>query len=255
MNSILTIAKNSFKESIRNRLFLNLLVFAIAMIILSLIIGTLSLGAEKRITMDIGLGAITIFGTLIAIFIGVSSFVHEIERRTIYTILARPVNRTQFILGKYLGIMMVLAVNTIAMAILVSLVLLMLGQPPTLLFWLAVIMQLLALGVIAALAIGFATISGTVVAVIATLTIWISGTLTDDLLYLARRADNPLVTGITEVLYYILPDLSSFSLHTQVANDLAIPAGFISTALIYGLSYIAIVLALAAINFNRRELV
>ena len=113
---VLSIALNTFRENLRDKLLYNLLVFALLMIGSSLLLMRLTLGEFHRLLLNVGLGSINIFGVLIAIFVGIGLVNKEIEKKTIYTIVSKPVARYQFLIGKYLGLTMTLFVNTVIMA-------------------------------------------------------------------------------------------------------------------------------------------
>ena len=115
MGRIVTIALGAFKESVRERVLYNLIVFAFLMIGAAILLGSISVGVEQIILVNLGLAAISVFGLLIAIFIGIGLVSKEIDRRTIYNILSKPVTRAEFILGKYAGLLLTLFVNTAIM--------------------------------------------------------------------------------------------------------------------------------------------
>ena len=255
MRGVWTIARNTFREAIRNRIFINLLLFAMAMIFFSVLVATLSIGAERRIILDIGLASITIVGALIAIFLGVTTFTSELKRRIVYTILARPISRASFLLGKYLGLLLVLAVNVASMGLLVVLVLLLIAETPPVAFMGALWLSLLELALIGAIALAFAAYcSGSTLAVILSLAMFVIGSLSTDLQSLSARSQSEAITALVTAFYYILPDLNTFSLRIQVANDLPVPDGYVATASAYGLGYLAVVMIIACLVFNRREL-
>ena len=115
MNKIAALALNTFRESIRDRIFYSLLAFAVIMLAFSLVLGNLTIGDEIKIIKDFGLAAISLFGVLIAIFVGISLVYKEMEKRTIYVILAHPISRSQFVLGKYGGLSLTLLVEVAVM--------------------------------------------------------------------------------------------------------------------------------------------
>src|SRR5262245_29951946 len=111
MQAIIVVAGNTFRETLRDKILYNLVLFALMLIGSSVLLGTLTIGEQARIVNDIGLAAINLVAVIIAVFVGIGLVTKEIERRTIYTILARPITRLQFIIGKYLGLAVVVAVN------------------------------------------------------------------------------------------------------------------------------------------------
>src|SRR5713101_8340318 len=116
MNRILVIARNTFRETLRDKILYNLVFFALLMIGSAVLLGSLTMGEQGKIIKDIGLAGINLFGVLIAIFVGISLVSKEIEKRTIYSIIAKPIRRYEFLLGRYSGLVMTLFVNTAIMA-------------------------------------------------------------------------------------------------------------------------------------------
>src|SRR5512138_1237065 len=125
---VLTIAGNTFRENIRDRILYNLILFALIMILSSLSLGKLTLGNEDKVILDLGLSSISIFGMLIAIFIGIGLVYKELEKRTVYALLAKPVHRYEWILGKYLGLLFTLLVNVAIMTVGLALAMLYTGH-------------------------------------------------------------------------------------------------------------------------------
>ncbi|MBI4475190.1 MAG: ABC transporter permease subunit [Acidobacteria bacterium] len=176
MIRILTIARNTFRENIRDKILYNLILFALLMILSSFVLGQLTLGHEERVIIDIGLSSISIFGTLIAIFIGIQLVYKELERRSIYALLSKPVERWEFILGKYLGLLITLFVNVGIMMAGLILTLLYhggialegyLGLLP------AVCLTLFSLAVTTALALVFSTFSTPALSAVFTFFLWV----------------------------------------------------------------------------------
>ncbi len=117
MGKILAVALNTFKEAVRNKVLYFLLVFAVLIIGLSTFLSDLSITGPEKMIKDIGLASIDFFGFLIAVLVGITLIYNEIEKRTIYTIISKPIDRSQFILGKYFGLLITVYVNVIFMSI------------------------------------------------------------------------------------------------------------------------------------------
>jgi len=128
LNRVLTIARNTFRETVRDKILYNLILFALVLILSSIILGHLTLGNEDKIILDLGLSAISIFGMLIAIFIGIGLVHKELEKRTVYALLAKPVHRYELILGKFAGLLFTLLVNVAVMTVGLELALLYTGN-------------------------------------------------------------------------------------------------------------------------------
>lgn len=166
---VLSIAFNTFRENLRDKLLYNLLIFALLMIGSSLILMRLTLGEFHRLILDIGLGSINFFGVLIAIFVGIGLVSKEIEKKTIYTIISKPVARFQFLLGKYVGLSLTLLINTAIMACGLLAVLYVQDVPIHAVLFKALIMIVVEFMVITAVALLFSTFSSATFSAIFTL--------------------------------------------------------------------------------------
>ena len=202
---VLSIALNTFRENLRDKLLYNLLVFALLMIGSSLLLMRLTLGEFHRLLLNVGLGSINIFGVLIAIFVGIGLVNKEIEKKTIYTIVSKPVARYQFLIGKYLGLTLTLFVNTLIMAAGLLLVLVAQNVPIESMLFKALGLIFMEFMVITAVALLCSTFTSATLSAIFTLATYVIGHLTPDLKTFGEKLDEgmrALVTG----LYYILPN-------------------------------------------------
>jgi len=247
------IARMTFTEAIRDRILYSILVFALAMIGSATVLVTLSLGGEGRIVKDLGLTCITIFGVLLAIFMGITLVSREIERRTIFTLLSKPVRRAEFLVGKFLGLALTLAVNLAVMTGgLMALARVLEGQ------WaprvaLAASFTFLELLILTAVAVLFSTFSTPTLSAIYTLLIFVIGHLTSDLFEFAARFGGTALRMTAASLYYVLPNLARFNLASVVANDLPLSVGTLTVTGLYGVAYVIALLALATAVFQRRD--
>ena len=254
MHKIIAIALNTFRESIRDRIFYSLLTFAVIMLAFSLVLGNLTIGDEIKIIKDFGLGAISLFGVLIAIFVGISLVYKEMEKRTIYVILANPIARYQFILGKYAGLSLTLLVEVLIMsAALLALCYFKEQQIPWELFK-AIVPIWLELQLILAIALFFSTFVSPFLSGMLTLTIFIIGHLTLDFKHLVVNMDNPALKKTANILYYTFPNLEALNYKTQVVHGLNIPWQEFSLSLAYATMYTLLVLSLTIFIFNRRDI-
>ncbi len=249
---VLSIALNTFRENLRDKLLYNLLIFALLMIGSSLLLMRLTLGEFHRLILDIGLGSINFFGVLIAIFVGIGLVSKEIEKKTIYTIVSKPVARYQFLLGKYLGLCLTLLVNTAIMAMGLLAVLFLQDVPIHAVLFKALGMIVLEFMVVTAVALLFSTFSSATLSAIFTLAIFVIGHLTADLKVFAQKLEG-LGQTILEGMYYILPNLERFNLKGHVTHQLDVPVGDLALIAAYGLVYTTFLLMLASIIFQRRD--
>jgi ABC-type transport system involved in multi-copper enzyme maturation permease subunit len=250
------IARNTFREAVRDRVLYNLVLFVLLLSAGAVFLGAASASQDAKIIVDLGLSAMLLFGAFIAIFVGVGLVWKEIERRTLYAIFAKPVGRGEFLLGKYLGLCLTLAVNVAVMGAGVTLVLLYVvrGTTPLLVaLWPTVGLIYLELTILTAVALLFSSFSSPVFSAFATLAVFVIGHLTADLKALAMLFDAVAVRGLLVALYYALPNLSTFSVITPAAHGITPPADHLVAALGYALAWNAALLAGAALLFARRD--
>lgn len=253
MNRILTIAEMAFTEAVRDKILYSILVFALAMIGSSAVLVTLSVGGEGRIAKDLGLACITVFGLFIAMFIGTNLVSREIERRTIFALLSKPVRRAEFLVGKFLGLGLTLAVNIGVMAIGLIILAWALEDHWTPRILLAVGFTLVELLILTALAILFSTFSTPTLSAIYTLLVFVIGRLSADLMQFASQFGGQSLKATMTVLYYLLPNLARFNLSSAVVNDLPVAPGTLALTAVYGLLYAGAVLGVAIAVFQRRD--
>lgn len=250
---VAAIALHAFKESVRDRILYALLVFALAMIAASVILAQLSVGGEIKIIKDLGLGACAAVGTLIAIFVGIGLVHKEIERRSIFVLMAKPVRRGEVVLGKFAGLALTLLVNVGVMAAcLLALARLLEGRwSPELLV--AVALIYLELLILTAIALLFSTFSTPTLSAIFALALTIIGQMSQDLRAFASRFGGPGLRATVETVYHVLPNFAAFDVKAAVARGVLPPAGQVAGAAIYGAAYIAALLAGAVLIFGRRD--
>ena len=250
---IAAIALNTFREAARDRILYTILAFALLLIGASVILATLSIGQEGKIVKDLGLASSSLFGTFIAIFLGIGLVSKEIERRTIYAIVAKPVYRFQFLLGKYIGLVLTLLATVGVMALLVFGLAWAVDGHGTPGLLAAAALDFLALMIVTALAILFSTFSTPTLSAMFTLAFFIIGRLSGDLHLFAEQFAGPGLRQVLVGMYLILPDLSRFQIGSQVVHGLPFAPTEILAAAAYGFAYILVLLLLAAGIFERRD--
>jgi ABC-type transport system involved in multi-copper enzyme maturation permease subunit len=266
MRAIRTVAINVFRESVRDRVPYNLVIFALLLMGASYVLGQLTAGQDVKIIKDLGLAAISTFGLFIAIFIGIGLVSKEVERRSIYALLAKPVTRAQFITGKYTGLVLTLSVNVTAMTIGLYLVLAYMGwaetaamkaageapaMDPALLK--AVILITVELMLVTAIAVFFSTFSTPVLSAALTFGLYVAGHFNADLKNLDQVVTSRPTIWLARAAYHVLPDFSAFDVKTEVVHGLPVSAGYIVTTAAYGALYIAALLVAATLIFSRRD--
>lgn len=251
---IAALALNTFRESIRDRIFYSLLAFAVLMLGFSLVLGNLTIGDEIKIIKDFGLAAISLFGVLIAIFVGISLVYKEMEKRTIYVILANPISRYQFVIGKYLGLSLTLLVEVVVMTGgLLALCYFKQQAIPWELF-MAIVPIWFELQLILAVALLFSTFVSPFLSGLCTLAVFIIGHLTLDFKQLVVNLDNPALKKTADFFYYTFPNLEALNFKARVVHGIDIPWAEFFFSLGYAACYTVMILSLALFIFNRRDI-
>lgn len=252
----LTIAGTTVREALRERLLHNLLVFAVLLVIAALTISQLTLGEQFRIIANVGMSATQLFGTLIAVFLGVGLVTRELDRRTCYPVLARPVSRAGFVAGKYLGLLATLALNVALMAVATALVLAFYEGSPS---WFGpaylatFFLTFVQLAVCAAFAVLFSTFSTATLASIYTLAIVGAGWLFGEVRWFWLQAHQTEMKGLVKVLDYVLPNMTLLDTKEALVYGDPITLASVAGRAAYGLAYAATLVALAAVVFTRRD--
>jgi len=252
---VAVIARNTFKEAVRDRILYLLLFFAATAILFSRVLALLTVGDRMKIVKDVGLASISLFGALMAILIGTGLVYKEIEKRTIFTLLSKPIRRTEFLLGKYFGLVLTLAVMLACMGIIfLALVFLQTGTVELKLFA-AIYFIFIELVLLTAVALLFSCFSTPILSSLFSLAFYLIGHFSWSLETLIKKVRPGLGKTLLRVLAAILPDLETFNIKTEVVHGLPLPASLLLTATAYGLVYAAFVLTLAILVFRRRDFV
>ncbi len=250
---VAVIAFNTFRENLRDRILYNLLFFALLLIGASVLLASLTIMEHHKIVTDMGLAAINLVGVIIAIFVGIGLVSKEIERRTVYTIMARPISRTQFILGKYLGLVLTLSVNAVIMLIVYLITLGMYRVPIHGGLFQAIQLIFIEWLLVTAIALFFSTFSSSTLSAIMTLAFYVIGHLTADFKGIAAKSQSEIVKAIMTGLYYVCPNLEVLNVKGPAAMGEAVSVPYEILASLYGLLYAALLLTGACMVFQRRD--
>jgi ABC-type transport system involved in multi-copper enzyme maturation permease subunit len=260
------VALNVFKESVRDRVLYSLVAFASLLIGVSYLIGQLTAGQDIKIIKDLGLAAISTFGLLIAIFIGIGLVWKEVERRSIYSLLAKPVSRPEFIIGKFVGLALTLLVNVATMTVAFYAVLAYMNTQfsdnvraswpapavdPGMLR--AVALIFVELLVVTAIALFFSTFSSPFLSAALTGGLWVIGHFNTDLRNFEAVVESPVAASLARGLYYILPNFAAFDIKAQVVYAQPVPSSYLLITAGYGAVYVALLLTGAVTIFARRD--
>ena len=252
MTQVLAIAGNTLRELIRNKLLYLLLVFAVLMIFGSLVLAQLTIGQWERIINDVGLATVQLSGALVAILVGVGLIAGEIDRRTVYVTLAKPVSRGAFVLGRYLGLCATLALLVLVMGGALAALLSFIGDPMGATGYSALLLTYVELCILSAFAVVFSSFTTQTLGVMFTLAVFVIGHLTQDLTAFAQRIEG-LGGQALGALSYVLPNLDLLNLKTHAANNLPVSPMVVVKGTIYGLCYSCVAVMAAMGIFSRRD--
>jgi ABC-type transport system involved in multi-copper enzyme maturation permease subunit len=251
------VAVNAFREAIRDRVLYNLIFFALMMIGAAILVGQISIGIERLVIVNLGLSAISIIGLIMAIFIGVGLVYKEIEKRTLYSLLSKPVRRWEFLVGKYFGLLLTLVVNTALMTIGLAAALLYVSrhfERSDVSILVAIYFILLELALVTALALFFSCFSSPMLSTLFTLGIYVTGVFAQDIREFGEVTKNPVLLAMTRVLYYLLPNFHNFNGIAAAAYGDVFPAALIAQNTLYALLYVTVILLGASAVFSGRNL-
>ena len=257
MKRVGVVALNTFREAVRDRVLYNLVFFALVMIAASILVGQVSIGIEEMVIVNLGLSAISVIGLLIAVFIGVGLVSKEMDKRTLYALLAKPVRRWEFLLGKFGGLVLTLAVNTAAMAAGLFLVLTLVrhsdgySERSVLV---AVYFILLKLALVVALALLFSCYTTPLLAILCTAGLYVAGLFVAEMRNFQSDTMSRSMQLLLRWFSYILPNFENFDVMAAASHGRTIPNGLIAQNTAYAALYCAIVLIAAAAIFTRRNL-
>ncbi|MGE5662867.1 MAG: ABC transporter permease [Deltaproteobacteria bacterium] len=255
-NRIFSIAANTFRETVRNKILYAILAFALFVIGMTFFLADLSVGDLARIIADVGLASIHAFGVIMAVFIGITLVSSEVERKSVYLILSKPLPRWEFIVGKALGLSLTLALTTLVMALVLFVV--HAGyrhggrpEPGILVAAAGIYMELVLL---VCLACFFSTFTTPVLSAIFTLSMFVIGHVTKDLVFFGERTSSAAVQWAARALFYLLPNLENFNWKNEVVYDGTRMLHLAPLAAGYLLAYASAVLILGCLIFSRKDL-
>lgn len=251
---IWTIAVNTMREAVRDKLLYTLLFFAILLIGSGVVLSALSYVESERILQDIGFAAIRLLSVAIAIFVGVSLIHREVERRTVYTILSKPLSRAEFLLGKYVGLVVTIWMQAAIMVGFFAIMSFATGAPLSSGYAVAFGLVAVELALIVAVATLFSSFTTPMLASFFSVGIWVLGHSTRNLRDLGAISESESVRLATALAHRLLPDLESFNFSIEAAHGLAFGASDVWLPVVYGLGYIGIVLLSATVIFERRDM-
>jgi ABC-type transport system involved in multi-copper enzyme maturation permease subunit len=253
MGVVAALARHALLDALRERAFLTVGVFAALMFTASRALGPLALGEERRVTLDLGLGLLSLFGFLLVLFLGTRMVQKEIDRKTIVVLLAKPIRRIEFVLGKFLGLVGVLGISVAGMLAFLAAVLFLSGHPVDWTLAMAGYFAFLELVIVAALAMLLTSFTSPVLATFFLVGLYISGHLAPSLLAAARMLPDPLSAGILKVVFVLIPRLDLYNHTLEVVHGLPVCGAELLWASVYALLYSTGAVLASFLIFRRRE--
>jgi len=254
---VAAVAWNTFREAVRDRVLYNLVFFALLMIAASVFLGQISLGIETTVLITVGLTAVSVIGLLIAVFTGVGLVSKEIDKRTLYALLSKPVRRWEFLVGKFFGLVLTLAVNTAAMAAALFLALFFVKhslERADAVVIVAVYFILLKIAIVIALALLFSCFTSQLLSILFTAGLYVAGLFVTEMRNLSGSHIVPLMQTFFSWISYVLPNFENFNVMAAAAHGRTVPGSLIVENTAYAVLYCGIVLAAAIVVFSRRNL-
>ncbi len=254
--NIVHIASNTFREAVRDRVLYNLIAFALLLSGAAILVGQISIEIERLVVINLGLTAVSLFGIVIAIFIGIGLVSKEIEKRTLYTVLSRPVRRWQFIVGKFFGLAGTLVVNTFFMAIGVFAALFYVSHKfvkADALIFVALYFIILQFLIICSLSLLFSSFSSPLLSAVFAFSLFMIGSFADDLRNFAAMAHG--ISGwMAAAAAYLVPNFSAFNVITSIAHEQPVAGQLVLQNTIYAMFYATMALSGAVLIFEYRDL-
>jgi len=252
--AVLAIAQLTLREALRKRVFVNLAVFAALMVGVSLLMTGLTIGQHQRVIHSVSFTVLAVVGNLLAVFLGAGLIAHEVERRTLYTIVSRPIRRWVFVVGRYLGLASVLAINTLIGGLLVKVVLMISNYPAFEHFMVSLCLIYAEMLIVLSISVVFSAFSTPTLSATFSFCFWVIGRLSVELQELAVLAKNDGLATAMNAAYSVLPNLGRLDpMNLLIHNELP-DGGHVGMLLLYTLLYIGVMLAAACWTFERRDL-
>ena len=256
------IALNTFRESIRDKILYNIGLFAIGLALFSIVLGEWSVFDRAYVIKSTTLSVMSLSGLLISIFVGISLVQKEIQRRTVLTLLSKPISRATFIVGKYFGLLAVVAVHLALLTLIYYTILFLTNSEPTLSLLTAIYLIFWEMAVVIAIALLFSSFSSTILSALFTLGVYFAGHLSNQLLEQIRfasrmgemgDASTALLEKVAVVIHAVFPGLYRYNVTSYVVHGLALPDMYLFWNTVYAIGYVGVFLAIASWWFSRRD--
>jgi Cu-processing system permease protein len=250
---VVAVAVNTFRETIRDRILGVIILFALALIVASLWLASISLGQGDRMIKDFGLVAVSFFGLIVAAFVAASLVRKEVEKRTVFIIFSKPVSRSEFIWGKFLGLAATMFAVLAGMTVFLFLLAWVVARSPSGSLLLAGLLIYLQLLVVMALTILFSTMTSAVLASVWGICLYAAGELSHNVLSLSQAGHSGLAHVASSVVFYVVPNLSAIDIRAPIVGEGSVAWGSLAAWCGYLLAYLVVVLFATTWIFRRKE--
>ena len=255
MRQLPAIARYTFFEAVRNKVLYSIVFFAVVLMGLAVVLGSASIGQDERIVKDVGLFAISFFSDMIAIFLGVTMVYAELERKTVYNLLSKPIQRPTYFIGKYLGMCLTLSVQVLFMGAVLTALIYFRGDSLPVSYFYALFLTWLQCLFVASVALFFSSFSTPYVSGFMTLGLWMIGNLIQELAGYLPSMKESLVKPVLSVVTHVVPDLNLLTLTTQVTYGIEVPLAYVFQVSLYILAYLVAFLLAGTFIFQRRDFI
>lgn len=254
MSVIFAIAANTWKQFVRDRIFYLVLIAAFFMLGFSYFLATLTITESRKILLDFGFGAVSLAGGLMGIFLGIVAVAKEIELKTIYTIISKPVSRPGYLAGKFLGCFAVLAVGHILLGLTIRFILMAGSEQVPAGFYTCILLILMESTILLAIASFFSVFTSSILASGLTLAFFMIGRSNQAFLTMSEKGNTGEVRAVAKVFYYIFPNLERYNIRDLVAYERPFPSDMVWIGLAYLAGYVIFSYGAACLVFQRRDL-
>jgi len=253
MSRVLAVARNTIREVLRERIVLVLAIFGAALVVASQVLSPLALGEGKKVVTDFGLAGSSLLATLLAVFLGSNLLHKELDRQTIYAVMAKPIRRADFLMGKFLGLWTTTGFLLAGMTLMVLAQLTVVHRETPWILLGSLLLTLMELGIVTAFVIFFSSFTTPGLTAFFTISVIVAGNFAEQILYFGGQGESPVVAGLTGAFYWVLPHLSTFNVRGMVTHGVPVPPERMAFAVAYALLYMGAVLTAAGAIFERRD--
>jgi ABC-type transport system involved in multi-copper enzyme maturation permease subunit len=250
---VAAVAVNTFRETIRDRILGVIILFALAMIVASLWLASISLGQEDRMIKDFGLVAISLFGLIVAVFVAASLVRKEVEKRTVFIIFSKPVSRAEFIWGKFLGLAATMFTVLAGMTVFLFVLAWIVARSPSGSLLVAGLLIYLELLVVMAMTMLFSTMTSAILASVWGICVYAAGQLSHNVLSLSKLGHSGIAHAMSLAVFYLVPNLSAVDIRAAVVGEGAVSWTSLAAWSVYLLAYLVVALVVATLIFRRKE--